>query len=415
MAEKFFRVFEDVYVPGRWHLDDPLDSAGRAVETNLFRNSRPSHVEETLRVPLYVPGEALDFSFVAGTTVPVVHSRVAVVLRELAPNDVELIPARIDGQSDLYFFLNITRVVKCIDDAASDEVRYVTPEHELPEQLGEYRSVIGMRIDPSKVGDAQVFRTWGWTVSIIFSETIKVALERLGVTGMSFTEVTGPSDISPEERERSRQLRDLLETAAAARDAAWRTLGALDADVFMPIAVGGAWPGHRQLWRVIRRDAGRTLLVTHGLSDAFIDTLTPSVGFGLELALEVDAAVKDITQGWPLLLLERVADEVAEHAHVREGLLAGLFSMEVAGKGLPKAFLSPEGRVAVLLGLSAPSMPEAFSTPYGRVRLVTVKVLLPAELAYVLAHGAEGHAELARRFSENGEALLSRTRRRAVV
>ncbi|ATB28594.1 imm11 family protein [Melittangium boletus] len=412
MAKRYFDLFEDVYVPGRWHLDEPVDQGGWKL---VFRRGEPVHVEGRLRIPLYVPGKALDFSFVAGTTIPVVHARVAAVLAELAPGDVELFPAEVEGESEPYFLLNITRVVKCIDDETSDEVRYVKPEHNQPEKLGQYRSVIGMRIDPSKVGDAQVFRTWGWKVAIIVSEAIKEALAGMGVTGMTFTEVTGPSTISAEERARSRKLRELLETAAAAREEAWRALGSLDTEVIMPIAMSGAWPGQRQLWSVIRRETERTLLVTHGLSDPFIETLEPSVGFGLELALEVDAAVKDISKGWPLKLLDRVADEVAEHEHVREGVKAGLFSMEVSGKGMPKSLVTEEGRVAVLLGVESRSLPGHFSTPYGQVRFVTVKALLPAELEYVLEHGAQGHAELARRFAESGEEHLSRAKRRAVV
>ena len=183
----------------------------------------------------------------------------------------------------------------------------------------------------------------------------------------------------------------------------------------MPIAMSGSWPGHRQLWRVIRREGGRTLLVTHGLSDPFIERLEPSVGFGLELALEVDATVKDLSKGWPLMLLDRVADEVAEHEHVREGVQAGLFSMEVSGKGMPKSLVTEEGRVAVLLGVASRTLPSHFSTSYGEVKLVTVKALLPSELAYLLEHGAEGLAELARRFAESGEEHLSRARRRSVV
>jgi hypothetical protein len=139
------------------------------------------------------------------------------------------------------------------------------------------------------------------------------------------------------------------------------------------------------------------------------------VGFGLELALEVDAAVKDVSRGWPLLQLERVADEVAEHEQVREGAKAGLFSMEVSGKGLPRSLITEEGRVAVLLGVESRTLPNHFSTPHGEVKLVTVKALLPSELAYLLEHGAEGQVELARRFAESGEEHLSRLRRKPVV
>jgi hypothetical protein len=414
MAKRYFDLFDDVYIPDRWELERPMDEHGREIRTWLFREGKPVTVEGRIRIPICTPGKALDFSLLTSGAVPIVSARVAAVFAELAPGDVQLIPVDVEGENERYVLLNITRVVKCIDDETSDEVRYVTPEHGLPDQLGEYRSVIGMRIDPSKVGEAQVFRTWGW-VAIVVSEAIKEALERLGATGTKFTSVTGPSTITPEERARDRKSRELLETAAAAREAAWRTLGSLDKEVFMPIAMSEAWPGQRQLWSVIRREAGRTLLVTHGLSDPFIDSLEPSVGFGLELALEVDASVKDISKGWPLLLLDRVAEEVAAHEHVREGVKAGLFSMEVAGKGLPKALVTSEGRVAVLLGLESRTLPGHFSTPYGEVRLVTVKALLPSELAHVLEHGAQGQAELARRFADSGEEHLSRPKRRAVV
>ncbi|HYO70280.1 MAG TPA: DUF1629 domain-containing protein, partial [Archangium sp.] len=85
-----------------------------------------------------------------------------------------------------------------------------------------------MRIDPSKVGNARVFRTWGWELAIVVSEAIKDALERMGATGTKFQEVTGQSTINAEERARDRKSRELLETAATARDTAWRTLGSLD-------------------------------------------------------------------------------------------------------------------------------------------------------------------------------------------
>ena len=415
MSNRYFDLSDDVYVPGRWDLGTPIDAQGREVDDYVFTKGEPATIEGLLRIPLRGgDGEALDFSE-AGIGVPLVSARVAAVFAELAPKDVQLIPVEVEAHAEQFYILVCTRVVKCIDDEASDEVRYWKPEDGRPEKTGRYRSVIGMRIDPAKVDDARVFRSWGWDVVLVVSEDIKEALERMGATGAKFNEVTGPSTISADERTRNRKIRELLETAATARESAWRSLGSLDKEVFMPIAMSGAWPGQRQLWSVIRREAGRTLLVTHGLSDPFIERLQPSVGFGLELALEVDAGVKDISKGWPLMLLDHVADEVAEHEHVREGVKAGLFSMEVSGKGMPKSLVTEEGRVAVLLGVESRTLPRHFSTPYGEVKLVTVKALLPSELAYLLEHDAEGLAELARRFVENGEEHLSRLRRKPVV
>jgi hypothetical protein len=415
MSKRYFRINDDVYIIGRWDLDTPIDAQGRKLNDWLFKEGKPVPVEGRLSIPMGAgDGTVLDFTE-AGIAIPVVSARAASIFAEMAPSDVQLIPVDVEGHLESFYILVCTRLVKCIDDEKSGEVQYWKPEDGRPEMTGTYRAVHTMRIDPTKVGDAQVFRSWGYEVVLIVSEDIKQALERVGATGSRFTEVTGPAVSTHEERERNRKSRELLETADTARESAWRTLGSLDKEVFMPIAMSGSWPGHRQLWCVIRREAGRTLLVTHGLSDPFIECLEPSVGFGLELALEVDAAVKDISKGWPLLLLDRVANEVAEHEHVRERVKAGLFSMEVSGKGMPKALVTQEGRVAVLLGVESRTLPSHFSTPYGDVKLVTVKALLPAELAYLLEHGAEGQAELARCFVESGEEHLSRARRRQRV
>ncbi|OJH39898.1 imm11 family protein [Cystobacter ferrugineus] len=415
MSKRYFRLNDDVYIPGRWDLDTPVDAQGRKLDDWLFRAGKPVSVEGRLRIPLGAgDGTVLDFTE-AGIGVPLVSARAASIFAEMAPSDLQLIPVEVEAHAEQFYILVCTRLVKCIDDEKSGEVRYWKPEDDRPEMTGTYRAVHAMRIDPTKVGDAQVFRTWGYEGVLIVSEDIKQALERMGAMGTRFTEVTGPAVNTPEEHERTRKSRELFETADTARETAWRTLGSLDKEVFMPIAMSGSWPGQRQLWRVIRREEGRTLLVTHGLSDPFIERLEPSVGFGLELALEVDAAVKDISKGWPLMLLDRVADEVAEHEQVRESVKVGLFSMEVSGKGLPKSLVTQEGRVAVLLGVESSTLPSHFSTPYGEVKLVTVKALLPSELAYLLEHGAEGQAELARRFVESGEEHLSRLKRKPVV
>jgi hypothetical protein len=260
-----------------------------------------------------------------------------------------------------------------------------------------------------------VFRTWGWTLALVVSEDLNEALERAGVTGLKFTEVTGPSAISRDERERNRRLIELREQTDTARQAFWRTLGRLDEEALIPIVVGGGWPARRQVWRVIHRAEGRTLLVTDGLSDFFVDRVEPSVGFGLELALETNEPLGDVEKSWPLLLLERVGNELAEHERVRAKVKAGFLSMEVSGQGMPEPLLTKEGRVGVLLGVESSTLPGRFAMPAGEVRLVTVKVLMPVELAYLLEHGKRGRDELVRRFAQEGQAHLSRAWRQPVV
>jgi hypothetical protein len=187
MFPRFFKLADDVYVPRRWHLDTPVDSQGHKVFDWDFKTGRPVQVKGRLKIPIETEGRPLDFSE-AGTSIPVVHVKVASMLAELAPHDVQLIPADIEGQPDPYLVLVVTRLIRCIDEAAS-EVSFWTPEHGVPEKVGQYMGVDRLRIDKTKVGDAKVFRPEGWEVALIVSEDIKDALERRGATGTRFEEV----------------------------------------------------------------------------------------------------------------------------------------------------------------------------------------------------------------------------------
>jgi hypothetical protein len=418
MAKRYFRLTEDMTSPERWVLGDTLDVQGKKIGARLYLNAEPIRFNGRLRVPILHPGSPLDFSCADGGDFPVVTASVASTLAELAPGDVQLYPAEVDSRPEPYFLVNVAHLVKCIDVDASEEVRYWEPEDNRPDKLGHYRSVYGMRIDPSKVGDARVFRPWGYPPALLVAEDVKEALERTGASGLEFTEVTGPSPISDEERAYKRKCRELLEPPPAARREAWKSLGTLDELAVAPRAICYEWPGHRQDWGIIHREAERLLLVSEGLSDPFIARLEPSVGFGLELALETERTelpLDSIEESWPYMLLARVAREVVAHEDVRERAKAGLFSVKVSGKGMPGPLVTREGHVGVLLGLESRTLPRHFSTPFGDVRLVTVKALLPLELEYVVKRGEEGLAELARRFAESREEHVSRANRRAAV
>src|SRR3712207_5953317 len=94
MAQRFFELSDDLYVPRRWYLDTPIDSQGRKVHDWDFKKGKPVQVEGRLKIPIEVEGRPLDFSG-AGLRIPVVHVKVASLLSERAPNDVQLIPADI--------------------------------------------------------------------------------------------------------------------------------------------------------------------------------------------------------------------------------------------------------------------------------------------------------------------------------
>ena len=189
MPRRYFDLTDDMTVPGRWLLGTPTDLRGQEVEAPwAFTDGTPIPNPGRLKLPIDVPGRALDFSLAALAT-PVVHVRVASVFAELAPEDVQSFPVEVGGKPDQFCILVATKLIRCIDDKACEEVLLWTPEDGRPEKVGEYRDVYGMRIDASQVGDAKVFRPWGWPVVLVVREDIKEALERIGATGTKFKEV----------------------------------------------------------------------------------------------------------------------------------------------------------------------------------------------------------------------------------
>jgi hypothetical protein len=187
MAQRFFELADDVSAPNRWHLDTPIDSHGRKMFDWDFMRGMPVHVKGRLKIPIEIAGTPLDFTE-AGISIPVVHVKVASMLAELADDDVQLIPADIEGCPEQYFVLVATRLIRCIDEEAS-KVRFWTPEHGVPDKVGHYIAVDRLRIDKRRVGNAKVFRPEGWEVVLIVSEEIKDALQRMGATGTRFEEV----------------------------------------------------------------------------------------------------------------------------------------------------------------------------------------------------------------------------------
>jgi hypothetical protein len=187
MPKRFFKLADDVNVPHRWHLATPTNSHGQKVDDGLFMRGAPVHIKERLRIPVEIAGTPLDFTE-AGIGTPAVHIRVASMLAERAPDDVQLLPVDIEGQPDQYLILVATHLIRCIDEKAS-RIELWTHEDGVPHKVGQYASVRDMRIDKAKVGSAKVFRLEGWMGPLIISEEIKNALEHMGATGTRFEEV----------------------------------------------------------------------------------------------------------------------------------------------------------------------------------------------------------------------------------
>nr|WP_095992137.1 DUF1629 domain-containing protein [Cystobacter fuscus] len=166
------------------------DEAGRGEMFDVWRFSKGRYltIEHPIRMRVMPNGTALEFSRAFG--IPIVHRRVVALFERLGlQREVQFIPVEIDGQSEPFFLLNALHIIRCIDDARCDEVFYRGPEDGEPDRVGHYKNVRGLKVDPARVGDANIFRPWGWTVVLIVSERVKLAMDEEGITGTYFVEV----------------------------------------------------------------------------------------------------------------------------------------------------------------------------------------------------------------------------------
>lgn len=188
-STRYFELWDHRSTEDRWHLSSPVDENGEEIDPWQFKAGTRLELKSPPIFQVTHPGRELEFTLTA-FTIPLVHERVASVLEPLGlQQEVQLIPARVQGRKDPFFILNVLQVLRCIDDARCEEARRWTPEDGKPARVGTYRDVRGLKIDPSKVEGAHLFRPWGWKVVLIVSEPIKLALEAASVTGTRFTEV----------------------------------------------------------------------------------------------------------------------------------------------------------------------------------------------------------------------------------
>ncbi|WP_245814987.1 imm11 family protein [Cystobacter ferrugineus] len=375
-----------------------------------------------IKAPVRNQGERRTFMFAGVESVPIINEAVANVFRALAPDDVQLFPVTVGGESERYFIVNASKSTVCIDEANCREVHLYDQDDPEPARRGAYRWIYGLRIDPAKAEGARVFRPKRFTHALIVSEEVKAALERVGNLGVGFERVTGPHEPLPPPRE----VPATLEQARQARAAAYSKLGELSEDVVRRIVpTSGNWPSGSQAWRIIKRGQ-RTLFVSDGLSDPFPDASEPSVGFGFELAVETDEELPG-DDGWPLDMLMWVSDGFANYADTRKLLETGLAFIQFSGKGMPEQLVVPpdafkkfrpndwvseHGMSMALFGLEPPTLPTSFPTPAGPVRLVSAMAMHSSEIIAYLERGGDVVLPL---FLKCADMPLSSTKRKPVI
>ena len=185
---RYYELQDDMRIANRWHLRGPVDERGQDINPWQFDEGGRLEPQGIIRFPVKPDGVTLDFTL-GSFSIPVVNSRVVRLFERLGLQEVQFLPVQVENHPEPYFILNALRIIRCIDEARCEAVRHWKPEHGEPEKVGQYRSVAGLRIDPTKVEGARVFRPWGWSIALLVSEDVKDALEREHITGTRFTEV----------------------------------------------------------------------------------------------------------------------------------------------------------------------------------------------------------------------------------
>ncbi len=170
--DRFYRWFTFPYA-GHRLVEMPEPPQG-VLSVRLTEGRRLELPPEVIQLAIITPGIPMDFGATPRGIVTV-SERGAEVLRRVAPDDVQLIPARIAGTPDAQWVANIVSRRDCVDpDRSSVEA-----------VCGGFGTVdvASYVIDPARTGDSQLFRLHGDLQTIIVAERLKRAIFKAGLVG----------------------------------------------------------------------------------------------------------------------------------------------------------------------------------------------------------------------------------------
>lgn len=184
----YFQIIDAPNLTKRWFLQTPTDAAGRELDPESFRLGCPVDASGPLTISVRRPGPPIDWTF-ADFAMPVVRKNVGDVLQRMAGSSIALFPATVIGYDGEFYVLNVLTCLKCVDDGRSEMMKW-RPEDGRTDKVGQYRQITKLRIDREAVRGSDIFRIDGWRIALIVSDSVKTALEKMRVTGISYLPVT---------------------------------------------------------------------------------------------------------------------------------------------------------------------------------------------------------------------------------
>jgi hypothetical protein len=181
---RYFRLLDDVHVPGRWHLGEVTTSLREAPDF-LVGCKLPSETRAV--VAITHDGRPLDFCLTS-FGVPVAKKKLADAVASIAEGDLQQVPLTVEGRSG-FVIVQVLRLVACLDEKRSEFVKWTDRDHRA-DLAGRYRMVTKLFVDELRIpSGAQIFRIDGWPIALIVSQSVREVMEAAGCVGAKFEDV----------------------------------------------------------------------------------------------------------------------------------------------------------------------------------------------------------------------------------
>src|SRR5262249_26360303 len=166
MPDDYFDVHaDDANFGDRWFLGDPLTAAGDEIDPRLFTEGRKYNGPPPVYIPIQVAGRPVNFHF-ASFDMPVISNKVGDIIQEIAPQEVERFPVKVNSHLSGYEILNVLGPIECLDESRSEVMKWEEDDGS-PDMIGKYRMITSLTIDPARTRGRYIFRIRGWEIALI--------------------------------------------------------------------------------------------------------------------------------------------------------------------------------------------------------------------------------------------------------
>lgn len=176
MAGNYFQIYPDMNRTDLTYLDQPIDrNSNKAIEFWRFTSSKIYEENLDLYIQVKKKGVETDVNLTY-CDIPVLRSEMAERLLNIGVK-AQLISLQIQGSNHAWCILNLLEKYDCLDKRRTEQWDIWKAEDGLPSKVGEYRSVVGLKIDPSLIETpSKAFRV-SKLGTMIVDKTVKEEIE----------------------------------------------------------------------------------------------------------------------------------------------------------------------------------------------------------------------------------------------